>query len=135
MSGFTIFLIVCVALALLYGYLSSKAQENAKAAYQQALLELKGNPTNPDIKQKALTLGRAYSNLTRDNKGQTVFDEVALMNDINAACAAAVVSDQAGVHIGRSLEERLQRLTELHSKGLISEAEFHKQRESIIKSI
>lgn len=135
MSGFAIFLIVCVAFALWCGYLSVKAQERAKASYQQALLELKKNPTNPEIKQQALALGRAYSNLTRDNKGQTLFDEVALMNDINAACAAAVVSNQSESQMGRSLEERLQRLTELHSKGLVSHAEFAQQRESIIKSI
>ena len=44
----------------------------ARATYQDSLTKLKADPTN--------------SNLTRNNKGVTVFDEVALANDINAAC-------------------------------------------------
>ena len=61
----------------------------AKKSYEESLSELTLAPTNPELKQRTLALGRTYSNLTRDQKGQTIFDEVALMNDINAACAAA----------------------------------------------
>ena len=39
-----------------------------------------------------LSLGRAYSNPTRDKKGVSLFDEVALSNDIGAACAAAAAA-------------------------------------------
>ena len=56
----------------------AKSLHNAKAAYDDSLLLLKKNPTNADLKQKALALGRAYSNLTRNHEGVTVFDEVAL---------------------------------------------------------
>ena len=62
----------------------------AKASYQASLAKLKSNPTNPDLKQRT-QLGRIYSNLTRRKRGVTIFDEVALMNDINAACAGATL--------------------------------------------
>ncbi len=65
------------------------AIEKAKAAYQRSLGALATAPTNAALKKQTLTLGRTYSNLTRDRKGVALFDEVALMNDINAACAAA----------------------------------------------
>ena len=47
------------------------------------------NPTDPDLKQQALADGRAYSDLTRSQRGVTVYDELAVANDISAPCAAA----------------------------------------------
>jgi hypothetical protein len=62
-----------------------------KAAYERSLARLKEDPNNPELKQRTLTLGRTYSNLTRNKKGVAVYDEVALSNDINSACAAVSV--------------------------------------------
>jgi hypothetical protein len=59
---------------------------NAKKSCIDSLKDLKKDPANSDLRQKTLALGRAYSNLARDSKGQTIFDEVALLNDLNAAC-------------------------------------------------
>src|SRR5215207_1901244 len=86
-----------VLVALLVIALVVRANQNArmkrlieaKRAYQDSLSHLKEKPTDADLKQQTLALGRHYSNLTRDQKGITVFDEVALSNDINAACAGA----------------------------------------------
>ncbi len=90
-------LVVIFAGSVMY-YYANKAQaeiqaiEKARQAYLAYLSKLKQSPTNPDIKQHTLALGRYYSDLTRDNQGHTIFDEIALMNDINAACAAANVT-------------------------------------------
>jgi hypothetical protein len=128
---------VVVGVAIYSGMQKTKAIEAAKKAYLQSLSELKGAPTNADLKQRTLALGRTYSNLTRDKKGNTLFDEVALMNDINAACAAAAVTQPAAhaPSAGPTAEDRLRTLGNLRTKGLIDEAEFVKRRSEILSSI
>jgi hypothetical protein len=69
-----------------------KELEAAWVAYQASLTRLKLDPIDATLRQATLGLGRTYSNLSRDRTGVTLFDEVALMNDINAACAAASAS-------------------------------------------
>ena len=71
-----------VLLVVVGGYIfikvgKDRAIERARQAYHRSLSELKQEPANPDLKQRTLTLGRAYSSLTRDSKGRTLFDEVA----------------------------------------------------------
>ena len=112
----------------------------AKKSYEESLSELTLAPTNPELKQRTLALGRTYSNLTRDQKGQTIFDEVALMNDINAACAAATSPSSRGAHVelqsGQpSTEARLRNLADLRDKALIDLAEYEKRRNEILSQI
>lgn len=109
---------VCVGIAILVVVAAIIAAINhqnalaaALAAYRNCLERLKADPNNPELRQEALQLGRAYSNLTRNKEGITVYDEVALKNDIDAACAGSV-----NLH-NRSLEERLEKLQRLYSTG------------------
>lgn len=95
-------LLIVVAIGFVIGiaaYVSSllnaakkriRALRIAKRAYELALNELRSNPNSPDIRQTTLRLGREYSALTREHKNVTIFDEIALKNDIDAACAGAV---------------------------------------------
>jgi|SRR5438128_9551285 len=114
-----------------------KTLDQARQAYQDSLSKLKSDPANADLRQKTLQLGRLYSNLTRHKRGVTVFDEVALMNDINAACAGA--ASMPGLNrkaaSEQTVEERLARLTELRSKGLIDEFEYRSKRHKILDEI
>jgi hypothetical protein len=97
---------------------------------------LKSDPVNAELRQYALHLGRTYSNLTRNKKGVTVFDEVALMNDINAVCAGATsIAKSHGDREAISIEDRLTRLSELKSKGLISEQEYDSRRQGILDEV
>jgi hypothetical protein len=116
---------------------AQKAKDAARTAYLQSLDKLKANPTNADLKQQTLALGRAYSNLTRDNKGNTLFDEVALMNDINAACAAATSGHHARSEVlpRGTIEERLAKLQSLRSSGLIDDADFARRKKEIVDSV
>ena len=112
--------------------------EIAKVDYFDSLVALKSNPNDPELKQQTLAKGRDYSALTRElygqNKTVTVFDEIALMNDINAACAgAAVVSEK--IKNSSILEERLAKLSELKKKNLISEEEYETRRQKILDEI
>lgn len=111
----------------------NKRLANAKAAYHASLAALKKDPTNPDLKQQTLSLGRAYSELTRDQKRVTIFDEVALSNDINAACAAA--TERSAQTPGLTPEARIGRLNELRAKGLVTEEEYQLQRTRILQEL
>lgn len=138
MEIFFVILVAVVGFAIYSGYQQGRAKEAARLAYVESLSKLKEAPTNADLKQRTLQLGREYSNLTRDKKGNTLFDEVALMNDINAACAAASVVATANARTESSVatvEERLQTLVNLKTKGLIDIAEYEKRRSEILGTI
>lgn len=109
---------------------AAAAQAAARRAYEDALRALVGDPANPQLRTRALTLGRTYSNHTRNQHGVTLFDEVALMNDINAASAAASVARPSA-----SIEDRLTRLHELKARGLISETEYDERRREILREV
>ena len=132
-------LIAFVGFAIYSSMAQAKALKRAKQAYQEALSVLKSNPHDADHKQRTLALGRAYSNLTRDKKGNTLFDEVALMNDINAACAAAGTSQRpqplTSTPPENSIQERLSTLSQLKERGLIEHSEYEKRRAEILGSI
>jgi hypothetical protein len=132
---YTPIVFVLLALGGIVWWVRGKARrlEQARLAYQQSLNKLKVDPTNADLKQRTLALGRAYSTLTRDSRNVTLFDEVALSNDINEACAAATRNIAAPV--SHNVENRLARLAELQSRGLISAGEFQEQRSRILQEL
>lgn len=92
-------LAIILVWALIFGFVSGAWKEKdiavAKKAYLEALSALRRAPDNADAEQRAITLGRAYSALTRDKKGHAVFDEAALMRDIRAARGAAHADNPA----------------------------------------
>ncbi len=98
---------------------------------------MKGNPGNSDLRQQTLAFGRTYSNLLRDKKGNTVFDEVALMNDINAACGGGhqAVSSPPRIAERESIESRLTNLQALRAKGLIDDDDFVRRKREIMDQI
>lgn len=87
----TVFGIIAVAVLIVIGL--ELAVQKARKAYLASLETLKHDPHNPDLKQATLALGRAYIqalvNQSMGKAGHTSFTELSLMNDINAACAAA----------------------------------------------
>jgi Short C-terminal domain len=139
MDTFWILLIGVVVIGLLVSLGKNQKADEAKKAYQASLTDLKSDPTNAGLRQATLELGRTYSNLTRNGRGVALFDEVALMNDLNAAAGGtmaiahptmpAVVSEAAGAG---SVEARLEQLSRLKERGLIDDAEFRERRASIL---
>lgn len=132
---FVILIVLVVVAAANAAKSAQQAKDKARRAYQESLAQLKLDPSNPNLRQETLRLGREYSNLTRDQKGVTVFDEVALSNDINAACAGAAVPRPALAPAAGSVEERLQKLSSLKTQGLISEAEYEESRRRILSEV
>jgi len=124
-------LVLIIAIAAL----KENAKETAKRNYKTSLEKLKRDPNNPDLREKTLELGRYYSNLMRDRKGHTIFDEVALANDINAACARATVGQHSVGKVevtnpialgGTSAAEEIERLGQLFLQGVLTAEEFER---------
>jgi uncharacterized membrane protein len=137
-----ILLAVVVVFAVVIGlYFYSINQINKRlqlafASYRQSLEILKQQPNDPELRQKALEWGRYYSNLTRDNKGVTVYDEVALANDINAACAGGVhAANDPTATATRPIEQRLDQLKALFDKGAIDEQEYSERRAKLLDEV
>jgi len=110
--------------------------KQVEASYKAALAQLKASPTSADLRERALDLGRKYAARTRAAAGQgniTIFDEVALANDLQAACAAAAAANPSGNE--NDIERRLRRLAELRDKKLISEQEFSERRQQILSEL
>ena len=138
--GFFLFIVmVVVAIAFYVGSQAEKAKRRALEAYKNSLAQLKTDPGNSDLRQLTLSLGRIYSNLVRDKKGNTIFDEIALMNDINAACAATQqaipMQNISPTPQNDSVEARLVKLNELYEKRLIDTEDFQRRKQEIINSI
>jgi hypothetical protein len=129
-----LFLGIPLVIVLIMRANNNQKKEEARLKYQEALEHLKSDPTSPSLKQTALELGRYYSNLTRQRSGVTLFDEVALMNDLNAVTAGAVAQPPSSEDRAtkQSVEERLAKLSELKSKGLIDEQEYAEKRKKIL---
>lgn len=110
-----------------------KRISDSEKQYRQALSALRKSPNNAELRQKALRFGRRYAELARENK-RTVFDEVALMNDLNAipTIAAEPGDDEESTN---DVEERLIKLEQLYSKGLITAEEYSTRRNTILDEI
>jgi hypothetical protein len=117
----------------------AKKYAEVKNGYFDTLSKLKNDPNNPELKQETLKKGREFSALSREYQGQnktvTVYDEMALMNDINAACAGAMnVSAKEGIN-NQTVEERLAKLSKLKQNNLISEQEYSEKRKKVLDEI
>jgi hypothetical protein len=123
---------------------AAQALAEARAAYDQGLANLRAEPTSAQRRSEALQLGRAYCELTRSGKGVTLYDEVAVMNDLNAAVGGATslvkAEDAAGlrdleVTATPSIESRLAVLMQLREKGLIDEVELKERKAEILREV
>lgn len=136
--GVLVVLVIIFGIGAWIAHSKAAALEKAKKDYHNSLQALTQDPANAPLKQQTLALGRVYANLTRNKKGVAMYDEVAMGNDINAACAGAMYAQAAPVSARAAVsgvEERLASLQNLQAKGLISDAEFHERRNAILSSI
>lgn len=147
MLGLVIFIILVAAVVLVRVQANQRVareQSAAKAEYDTRLWQAKRrydealNAVRQDAtkRQAALDAGRKYSEVTRERQGGsvTVYDEMALMNDINAAVAAAPSLAPAAPPVA-STAARLQQLEELRGQGLVSDAEYQARRAKILEGV
>ncbi len=112
--------------------------KTAQDHYLKALSYLKINPTDANLKQQALSYGRDFAEITGKYQGivgVTLFDEVALMNDINAACAGSSAFKSENTIFSPTVKDRLAKLEELRELKLINEQEFDEGRHKILDEI
>ena len=86
--------LVVVGMLLTVGWIlfdlnKKKGMPRGAEEYQTSLRHLQSNPASPELRERALRLGRVYANLTRNKNGETSLDEAALQNELDAACASA----------------------------------------------
>jgi predicted negative regulator of RcsB-dependent stress response len=105
----------------------------AQARYQRTLAHLKADPANADLREHTLAVGRWYAGVARQQTGTTIFDEMALMNDISAATAGRNAPSPPDATT--SAEQRLQHLGDLRERGLITDEEYAARRQAIIEGV
>jgi len=116
------------------------ARAKAQTAYRESLQALTNDPTNPELRQRTLELGRTFSRLTRNSKGVTIFDEVALSNDLNAVAGGTTAiapprSLQSSSTAASTVEGRLAQLVRLKEQGLISDEEYAAKRQRVLDEV
>lgn len=109
------------------------ARAKAQRRYQEGLAQLRIDPTNAELRMDVLERGRHLSRLCRQGGKETIFDEAALANDLNAACAGA--SRVAAPSAGPSVEHRLKQLSNMLQNGAITQEEYARQRGTILSSL
>lgn len=125
---------------VLYGLSRNARQKRerivaARRAYQESLAELKRNPTNAELRQRTLGIGRRYAQIAREG-GQDTFDEVALLNDMTAVAGSEVtMSDHKTPILNDDISARLKKLQELKVQGLITDGEYAKRRSAILDTV
>ncbi|VAW43335.1 hypothetical protein MNBD_CHLOROFLEXI01-3014 [hydrothermal vent metagenome] len=96
-----------------------KRIREARKNYERSLEQLKTSPDDANLRQKTLLLGREFARAAREGGKETLFDEMALMNDINAVAVAVAVAVAGGASPKRieekskSASERLEELRKM----------------------
>jgi hypothetical protein len=86
---FGAFIFVVATVVTVWIALQTVAPEVTKKAYLAALERLKRDPNNPNLRAEVLALGKKHARLAAMNRVPSVFDEIAIRNQIDAACAKA----------------------------------------------
>jgi hypothetical protein len=139
-------LITLAILLCVISYIRAKERERllreCLRQYELAIYQLKRKPDSSELRQSALDKGRILSRVISESGSTTVFDEVALKNDLDAATAAVHSKNLAeGVIIlpdvvkSKSTKERLEELQILFFDGLITEQDYQSKRKSILDEI
>ena len=141
----------CVLFVIGFFVIAAMASESkkskAKQEYDAALHALRRDPVDSRLRERALAKGRYYSNLTRNSKGVTIYDEMAIKNDLDAAAAAAPatmpsatptvqsMASSSPTMSAPSVEDRLRKLDNLMTGGHITEEEHTKRRQAILDEL
>lgn len=90
-------IVVCGLIIVVMGFI---AASNMKRKYLASLEQLKKDPANASLREETLKLGRAYIQFaTSLNIKEAEFTELSIMNDVQAACAAASQPQSGGTAV------------------------------------
>ena len=106
----------------------------AKKEYNDALDMLRKNTNNNELREYALACGRYYATLAANDK-RTMFDEVALMNDLNAIQATTAQPAPAPQENKGDVKTRLANLESLYKEEIITKEEYETRRNQILSEV
>lgn len=101
-----------------------------KSLYKKALTNIENDPNNPNHRKNALVVGRELV-----SSGQLT--ELALSQDIDAACAGATIGEGNVKTIKGAFSsptKEIERLAKLRNEGIITENEFNIGKNAILNS-
>jgi len=136
--GVAVFLLIAVGiptLVVLSWFRAAGRVVEAERAYRASLSLLRANPTNPHLRDETLALGRRIIELESRSGVRKEFSELAMTNDINAACAHAInyPGPSAKVQIVNpgalstdSVAKQIEDLNRLRISGVITDEEFER---------
>jgi hypothetical protein len=135
--GVAVLLLAVIGLPVLYFWMIVRSSRRAarkvgaaEDAYLASLDLLRTSPLDPRLREETLALGRAYIEVRSRHGLRKGFSELALSNDINAACAHAVnhpgaVAKVAVVNAGSlstdSVAKQIEDLNNLRRSGVLSD--------------
>jgi hypothetical protein len=139
-TSFCLGTIVIIGIALFINASRRGARlRSAEEAYQKALHDLRRAPHSSKQREATLLAGREYARVARENKRETIFDEIALMNDINAIAGQQVSAQPTGrkeqTEPQLSYEERLERLQRLAAAGHLTKDEYVEKRRRLLDEL
>lgn len=94
--------------------------------YRLSLEELKRDPRNPDLRQKALQCGRRYMVINPTGFPLQPLTEIGLQSDIDAACSGADVDSVL------SPTDEIEKLHKLFVEGVITAEEFERGKATFL---
>lgn len=127
-------LVSFICILLIVRFILAEEVRRAREAYLTSLQDLKRDPTNADLKQETLRLGRYYASVSENG-----ISELSIFNDINSVCTEinTTQENQKTINVSptKSLEDRLKSLNDLHVRELITTSEYNEQRQRILEDV
>ena len=139
-SSWLIGALVVIAIVIVASLIAAaNARTKAREAYSTALRDLRRSPNDSRLRERALVLGRDYSDRCRNGQGVTTYDELAIKNDIDAITAGSVaLATHAVTSTAPAAPDpaaRLAKLEALKSQGLVTDDEYTQSRARILAEI
>jgi hypothetical protein len=137
-AAMAVFLLVTVGLPSLFVWSMFRGGRkviDAERAYLASLRLLRADPTDPNLREKVLALGRRYLEARSRQGIRGGFSELALTNDINAACAHAVTRSGAPSKVEvvnaaalcrDTVAKQVEELNRLRVSRVITDEEFER---------
>lgn len=128
-----IILVICISIWVIWQ--SSKVDKAMpkKEIYDDLLSELRENPNNAYLREKALMAGRDYYGTLRLDGHLTIYDEQAITNDINVALGNG--SPIEPHNNSNNVYKDIEQLANLKDKGILTEEEFDEKKRVLLEKI
>jgi predicted membrane protein len=115
-----------------------RKKEQIRKNYESAKNKLRQQPSNNQLREKALQDGREYYKSLR-NGVLSIYDEQAITNDLAAVAPVSQTNnivqpniDKADDNSQSDIVVKLEKLNLLKDKGMITESEFEAKRKDLI---